>query len=82
MNPRMPDKRRMITVCDECLRASCWQALIMCYRSGRAGTVRLPERTLESLGREHRDYWLTDDEVANGVKPGRQHSTATTQGAA
>ena len=53
-----------ITVCDSCLQASCWQGLFMCQASQNAGTIQLTRRELKALGREHRDYWKTDEQLA------------------
>jgi hypothetical protein len=58
--------RRMITVCDACLQASCWQGIFMCYESRNAGIVQMPETTLRRLGLEHPSYWKTDEEISNG----------------
>ena len=63
---------RLITVCDHCLKASCWQGVYMCEEARGAGTRRMTESELRELDAEHPDYWLTDEELANGVKPGAQ----------
>lgn len=67
----MADTRR-ITVCAACLQASCWQAVFMCQQSGSANITTRTEDELRTLGREHPDYWLTDNELARGVQPGQQ----------
>ena len=59
-------KERMITVCDKCLQASCWQAIFMCEESRYAGVVSKPESELLKLKLEHPSYLKTDDEVAKG----------------
>ncbi len=49
---------RTVTVCDACLRASCWQGRFYCDESHT--TAGLTEKTvaeLEALGREHPEYW-------------------------
>ena len=46
-----------ITVCANCLRASCWKGIFYCEEYKTSGTV---EKTIEDLGRlklEHPDYW-------------------------
>jgi epoxyqueuosine reductase QueG len=50
----------LITVCDKCFRACCWQGTFMCDESYSAGTVEKPVKELRKLGEEHSDYWLTD----------------------
>ena len=54
---RTADEDRLVTVCDQCLRASCWQGDLYCDNHKTAGTTRLPVRDLRSLGREHESYW-------------------------
>jgi hypothetical protein len=49
----------LITVCDKCFRASCWQGKSMCQESQTAGTVQKTRTELNSC------YWKTDDELAN-----------------
>ena len=51
----------MITVCDKCLRASCWQGLYKCDKSRDAGTVEKTREELEALDLEHSSYWEDDD---------------------
>ncbi|WP_165589052.1 hypothetical protein [Mycolicibacterium conceptionense] len=51
----MPE--RLVTVCDACLTAACWQGEFMCQGSIGAGTVDLPLSELRILGREHPDWW-------------------------
>lgn len=51
------DARRLITVCDACLQAACWQGEFYCDQSKTAGTVHLPVETLRKLDREHESYW-------------------------
>ena len=46
-----------VTVCDKCLRASCWQGIWMCEESQFAGTVEKTTEELKKLDREHSDYW-------------------------
>lgn len=56
MTPALDDDR-LVTVCDACLQASCWQGLFYCDAYKTAGTVDKPIRELRSLNREHPDYW-------------------------
>lgn len=48
---------RMVTVCDKCLMASCWNGIHMCQESQNAGIVDKPISELKLLGREHPSYW-------------------------
>lgn len=63
---------RIITVCDYCLQASCWQGEFLCDYAKSAGTRRMSESRLRELSRESPDYWLTDEEAAAGIRPGQQ----------
>lgn len=62
----------MITVCDKCLQASCWQGIFMCWDSGNAGTVDLPMGLLEELKFENKSYWENDIKTKQGVKNERK----------
>lgn len=53
------DPRKFVTVCDNCLRASCWHGEFMCQNSKNAGTVDLPVSTLRALNLECSDYFTT-----------------------
>lgn len=54
----LPSKdERAVTVCDQCLRASCWQGQMMCERARGAGTVRKSIEQLQELGLEHQSWW-------------------------
>lgn len=55
---------QLITVCDACLCASCWQGLFMCDRSKTAGTVQKTRAELKKLGLENPCYWLTDRQLS------------------
>ena len=50
----------MITVCAECLQASCWQYIFLCDKYKTANVIELPVKRLKELGREHPDYWEKD----------------------
>ncbi len=47
----------LVTVCAECLTASCWLGESMCMRAHSATTVQRRESELRALGREHPSYW-------------------------
>lgn len=53
-----------ITVCSECLQASCWQGIFYCDDYKTAGTVTKTRKELAKLGRENSDYWKSDYELA------------------
>ena len=55
-----------ITVCDNCLQASCWQGVFMCQESQTAGTVQKTRLELAVLELESPEWWLTDKQLANG----------------
>ena len=44
---------RLVTVCDKCLRASCWHGEFMCDDARSAGTVQKTVAQLRSLRLEH-----------------------------
>lgn len=46
-----------VTVCSNCLRASCWQGIFMCDESRSAGTVEKDVQELTELNLEHPSYW-------------------------
>ena len=48
----------LVTVCDQCKRASCWQGLFYCDGARDAGTVELPARELRALGLEDETYLM------------------------
>lgn len=54
----------MITVCSECLKASCWQGIYYCDDHRTAGTVHKSRKELLALNREHPSYLKTDEELA------------------
>lgn len=53
----MSDEDKMVTVCAECLCASCWQGVFLCQKSRDANIVSLPIKALRAMGREHEEYW-------------------------
>ena len=50
-----------ITVCDKCLRASCWQGFFMCDNSRQAGITTKTIAELKKLDLEHPSYWKLDE---------------------
>lgn len=58
----------IITVCDICLRSSCWHGEFMCDDADCAGTINLTVDTLRKIQKhlnsyhigEHEDYWKAD----------------------
>lgn len=54
---RERDDARMVTVCAVCLRASCWQGVLLCEKSRNASTIKYPVRTLRKLKKESPTYW-------------------------
>lgn len=54
----MPELRcKTITVCDNCLQASCWQGIFMCDNARDAGTIEKTIHELEVLNLENSSYW-------------------------
>jgi len=60
---------KLITVCDKCLQASCWQGIFMCDESRSAGIVQKTRRQLRKLAREHPSYWKTDAQLITPCTP-------------
>lgn len=54
----------LITVCDNCLQASCWQGAFYCDEYKTAGTTQKTRTELAASGRENHSYWKTDEELA------------------
>jgi len=53
-----------VTVCGNCLTASCWQGEFYCENYKSAGTTTKTRKELARLKRESSDYWKTDEELA------------------
>ena len=53
----MAKRQRLITVCDACLRASCWHGIFFCDNYMTAGTTKKTSRELRKLNLEHPDYY-------------------------
>lgn len=47
----------LITVCDKCFQASCWQGEFYCEQYKTAGVVKMEARALRKLRLEHPHYW-------------------------
>lgn len=47
----------LVTVCSECLKATCWHGSFMCERARFASTVERKRSTLDALGLEHPDNY-------------------------
>jgi hypothetical protein len=54
------DDNHLVTVCDHCLKASCWQGEWMCDKAVNAGIKEIPVDELVKLGLEHPSYWVKD----------------------
>lgn len=50
-------KKKKITVCSKCLKASCWQGKFLCDESDVASTKEMTIKQLKKLNLEHPDYW-------------------------
>ena len=53
---RRPEDR-LVTVCDICWTAACWQGLLVCEDGRKAGTSNLTVRELRQLKLEHPSNW-------------------------
>lgn len=47
----------LVTVCDKCLQASCWQGIFYCDDYKTAGTTQKTRKELAKLNLESSDYW-------------------------
>lgn len=66
----MDKHNSLVTVCDHCLTASCWQGKFMCDNATFAGTVDLPLHTLDWLAIEHPSHWKNSHErPKSALKP-------------
>ena len=62
MNEIAPEKSEQIkavtvTVCSECLTASCWHGEFMCDGAKYADIKEMPKSELKKLGLEHPSHW-------------------------
>lgn len=53
-------EERLVTVCNKCLMATCWQGTFMCHDAQNAGTIEKTVAELAKLDREHPSYWFID----------------------
>ena len=60
----MADEQRLVTVCDACLQASCWQGIFYCNDYETAGTVDKTVAELRKLALEHPSYWDEENAMA------------------
>lgn len=59
-----------VTVCAECLTASCWHGEFMCQKAKYAGLVIKRASELRAMNREHSDNFNRDKiEEVTGVRP-------------
>lgn len=47
----------LITVCDNCLQAACWQGYFYCDGYKEAGTIEMTVKELKKLNYESSFYW-------------------------
>lgn len=47
----------LVTVCDACLRASCWHLIFPCHKAATSGTKDVHASTLRKLAKEHPSYF-------------------------
>jgi hypothetical protein len=65
----------LITVCDACKQARCWQGVFLCDKAQTAVIIHLTVAELRMLKLEDESYWKTDEELqqeyekAKAVKP-------------
>lgn len=57
----MSAKDRLVTVCSECLMASCWHGEFMCENSISAGTREMTARELDKLRLEHPSHYSVEN---------------------
>jgi hypothetical protein len=51
------EEDKLVTVCDHCQKASCWQGDFMCEDARNAGNYNMPVSELKKLKLESPDYW-------------------------
>lgn len=50
----------LVTVCDSCFQASCWQGEFYCDNYKTAGIVQKTRKELAKLNLESSDYWMKE----------------------
>jgi hypothetical protein len=67
--PTVKNDSDLITVCDHCLQASCWNGIFYCEDYKRAGTTQKTRAELQALKDRYGDEWehpsyrKTDEEL-------------------
>jgi len=56
------DEEKSVTVCSECLCASCWHGEFMCEEARFAKTVEMPIAQLKVLALENPEYWCRNND--------------------
>jgi len=51
------NEKKLIEVCDNCKKASCWYGEFMCDMADIARTIKLPIEKLRKLNLESEDFW-------------------------
>jgi hypothetical protein len=62
-NTEDTNENDLITVCGNCLEASCWQGEFYCQEYKTAGTIQMTRAALREMGLESPDYWKTDKQL-------------------
>ena len=52
----LPDDNDEIWVCANCLQASCWAGIFMCWESATADIKKITKGEARKLGLENEDY--------------------------
>ena len=60
------DDDLLVTVCAECLRASCWQAVFQCEAWRTASTKQMRVAELRALALESSHHWAPVDGARTG----------------
>ena len=55
--PEDEETKGTVTVCADCLRAACWQGVLMCDGARGADTVEKTLDELRALGLEPESWW-------------------------
>lgn len=56
----MAEDDRLVTVCSDCLCASCWQGIFYCSTAKSAGTVKKTVAELRARNFEDPHYWAEE----------------------
>lgn len=65
----------LVTVCAQCLTASCWHGDFMCQYSDTAGIIKIRRNELREMDLEHPDYFSDEEllRVCGSIE--REHSS-------